>query len=169
MSNRTEVPLVPSTTSPLTLRVQRLRPDALVPRVATEGSAGYDLFWCPREQPVGGTTRLATIDETKILETGVAFGIPPGLVGLVFSRSGHGFKYGVRLANCVGVIDSDYRGEVMVKLVRDYSFGGGVLEFSPGDRIAQIMFVQYSLQQLCEVAELDQTVRGTSGFGSTGA
>ena len=83
---------------------------------------------------------------------------------LVFSRSGHGFKAGVRLANSVGVIDSDYRGEVMVKLTSD----GGSLQINAGDRIAQAMIVPVPRVQLEWVEELAATKRGHGGMGSTG-
>lgn len=106
--------------------------------------------------------------------TGLAFDIPEGHVMLVFSRSGHGFKYDVRLANCVGVIDSDYRGEVMVKLTKDYTLSDEddhSVPFSvrPGDRIAQAMIIPVERISFAEVDEISSTSRGTGGFGSSGA
>ena len=86
---------------------------------------------------------------------------------LVYSRSGHGFKYGVRLANCVGVIDSDYRGEVGVKLTADQTSEGFFVR--NGDRIAQAMIVPVDRVEFEEVEKLSDTDRGTGGFGSTGS
>ena len=84
---------------------------------------------------------------------------------LVFSRSGHGFKNSITLVNCVGVIDSDYRGELMVKLRNDSALR---FSFEPGDRIAQAMIVQLPSVQFVAVEELSDTQRGAGGFGSTG-
>src|SRR5690606_14138784 len=92
--------------------------------------------------------------------TGLAFEVPPGWVMLIFSRSGHGFNSNTRLANCVGVIDSDYRGEVKVKLTSD----GGFLKVYDGDRIAQAMLVPAVAVQLVEVDKLSATDRGEGGF-----
>ena len=86
---------------------------------------------------------------------------------MVYSRSGHGFKYDTRLSNCVGVIDSDYRGEVRIRLAADGRHDG--LGVTHGDRIAQAMLVPVSQWQLVEVDELSTTVRGEGGYGSTGA
>lgn len=83
---------------------------------------------------------------------------------LVYSRSGHGFKQGMRLVNCVGVIDSDYRGEVMVKLRMDQE---GDFNVKNGDRVAQAMLIKLPSYTLEEAAELSDTARGTGGFGST--
>jgi dUTP pyrophosphatase len=85
---------------------------------------------------------------------------------LIFSRSGHGFKNDVRLSNCVGVIDSDYRGEVQIKLSND---GGDHFTINNDDRIAQAMLVKLPWVELIEVDELSETARGTNGFGSTGS
>ena len=84
---------------------------------------------------------------------------------MIYSRSGHGFNWGVRLANCVGVIDSDYRGEVKVKLQAD----GCAMTVSKHDRIAQAMIIPVPKVQFTEVEALSETVRGAGGFGSTGA
>jgi dUTP pyrophosphatase len=98
--------------------------------------------------------------------TGLAFEVPEDHVMLVFSRSGHGFKSDVRLSNCVGVIDSDYRGELKVKLTCDKQGWG--LEINAGDRVAQGMIIPIEKVQFEEVKELSQTERGKNGFGSTG-
>lgn len=144
--------------STITLPVRRLHPDAILPKYATIGAACFDLHAIE-----GGVVG----DGLPVMfATGLAFEIPPGYVLQVHSRSGHGFKHGVRLSNCTGIIDSDYRGEVMVKLVAD---GGGFLNIRPGDRIAQAMLTLAPVVELVERDELSTTERGTGGFGSTGA
>lgn len=148
------------------VKVKKLHPEAIMPRYATEGAACFDLHMCePGTEPLTmsggayGSVRGATFD------TGLAFEIPPGHVMLVFSRSGHGFNSDVRLANCVGVIDSDYRGEVKVRLAADTS---RTLDLKHGDRIAQALVMPLTDVLLIEVDELSDTARGTGGFGSTG-
>lgn len=145
------------------LKVKRLHPAAVLPRYATDGAACFDLHAvdCGLHSPVyahGGVT----------FRTGLAFEVPPGFALMIYSRSGHGFKNSTRLANCVGVIDSDYRGEVMVRLFRDGQ-QADILCVNPGDRIAQAMLVQVPQVQLIEVKKLGDTARGAGGFGSTGA
>lgn len=147
------------------VKIKRLTPSAVVPSYATAGSACFDLsvdsvddakFWTPH---VG-------LHAPVVYRTGLAFEIPPGKVMLIFSRSGHGFNYGVRLSNCVGVIDSDYRGEVKVKLTKDTD---GDITFPPGSRIAQAMIVDVERAEFEVVDRLGETERGEGGFGSTGA
>lgn len=146
------------------LRILKLHPDAKVPEYATDGAACFDLH--ALETSSGGDFM------TVICHTGLAFEIPDGYAMLIFSRSGHGFKNDVRLANCVGVIDSDYRGEVMVKLTKDKPWGAGEtphLFVHAADRIAQAMLVPIP-RVAFEVAEqLSITERGENGFGSSGA
>lgn len=143
------------------LKVKKLHPDAVIPKYATDGAACFDLVAIGDSEP-------HELDEwADIYSTGLAFEVPPGWVMLIFSRSGHGFQKGVRLSNCVGVIDSDYRGEVKVS-IRDDSANGFNEEFS-GQRIAQAMLVQIPRPDLVEVAELSSTDRGAGGFGSTGS
>lgn len=145
----------------MNLKIKKLHPQAMVPAYASAGAACFDLHAvvtddCPIAE-CGGF--IATY------RTGLSFEIPQGQVMLVFSRSGHGFKDNIRLANCVGVIDSDYRGEVMVKMTGD---GSKMPHFAHGDRIAQAMLVPVE-QVLFEVVdELSSTERGNGGFGSTG-
>lgn len=142
-----------------TMKIQRLRPGAQLPQRATGGSAGYDLCALV-EQP----TRVEQGQITKI-PTGLAFEIPAGYVGLLFGRSGHGTKYGVTMANSVGVIDSDYRGEVSAFLTCCKPEGYTV---QPLERIAQLVIVPIATPRL-EIAEtLADTERGAGGFGSTG-
>lgn len=140
------------------LKVKRLDPKAQLPGYATLGAACFDIAALNVGFVSGGG--YATFS------TGLAFEVPEGHVMLIFSRSGHGFKNNVRLANCVGVIDSDYRGEVMVKLTNDSRQDMWV---EPGDRIAQAMIVPVQQVTFTEVDELSETARGAGGFGSTGA
>lgn len=142
------------------LKIKRLRPDAQLPSRATQGSAGYDLYAC--------------IEQSVVIEAGESVKIPTGIaielesenyVALLFARSSMGTKYGVAPANAVGVIDSDYRGEVCVCL-RNYS--GTAYTVQPQDRIAQLLVLPVDLPQIEEVEELSDTCRGQGGFGSTG-
>jgi len=142
----------------INVNIKKLDERAIVPKYATDGSGCFDIH---------------TYDTGKVLEfnskafsTGLAFEIPDGYVMLVFSRSGHGFKNDVRLANCVGVIDSDFRGQLMVKLTADAEGG---LSVESGDRIAQAFIIPYPKVNFIEVEELSGTVRGTGGLGSTGS
>lgn len=137
------------------IKVKKLDPDARLPVYGTNGAGCFDL----------AALSPAEIWEARIIRTGLSFEIPEGHVMLIFSRSGHGFKNDVRLANCVGVIDADYRGEVMVKLTND---GTQRFEIEPGDRIAQAMVIPFPRVTFEEVEELSSTERGEGGFGSTG-
>lgn len=136
--------------------VKKLREDARMPEYATDGSACFD-FFAMADMGVDG--------HGAHIPTGLSFAIPEGWTMLIFSRSGHGFKKGVRLVNCVGVIDSDYRGEVQIGLVCDRD--GSSMQVHAGDRIAQGMLVPVSYVDFVETDELGDTVRGTGGFGST--
>ncbi len=142
------------------IKIKKLHQDAMIPKYATEGSACFDLCAYMPEQANG-------YQWPKVLRTGLAFEIPRGYAMMIYSRSGHGFNGDIRLSNCVGVIDSDYRGEVKVKLALDDS-GGAFLLFSHGDRIAQAMIIPVPDVNFIEVDELTETERGTGGFGSTG-
>lgn len=151
----------------MNVKIKKLDPAATIPQYATEGAACFDLHSIG---PVGS----ARFNQPAVFRTGLQFEVPQGHVMLVFSRSGHGFKNGIRLANCVGVIDSDYRGEVMVKLTcdesgRDQEHLDSAPIFFPGDRIAQAMILPVQQVNLEEVSELSETKRGQGGFGSTGA
>ncbi len=135
--------------------------DIPLPYYATPGSAAMDLHACldgPVVIPAGGRS---------VIPTGIAIALPsPDYVALVFARSGLGIKHGVAPANCVGVIDSDYRGEVMVGLQNS---GSSDFTVQPGDRIAQLMVTPVVQATIQMVDELDETQRGVGGFGSTGA
>lgn len=149
----------------MNLGVKLIHPGAKLPTYATSGSACFDLYAVsdiPRELYQGTSVTVPT---------GLIFDIPEGYVLMVYSRSGHGFNHDVRLANCVGIIDSDYRGELKVKLTRDESPGSWLHQFSvqQGDRVAQAMLMPVDRPALVEVDEVEATVRGMGGFGSTGA
>ena len=142
----------------LKLKVKRLYPEAKLPTYATEGAACFDI----------STYLNGDVDhgEAHVFSTGLAFEIPEDHVMLVFSRSGHGFKNDVRLSNCVGVMDSDYVGELKVKMACDKPGWG--LEINAGERIAQAMVIPVKQVQFEEVDELKSTKRGDKGLGSTG-
>jgi dUTP pyrophosphatase len=147
----------------MNLKICKLHPNATVPQYQTEGAACFDLHAI---ETSGGGDYMQTI-----CRTGLAFEIPEGWALMVYSRSGQGFNHAVRLSNCVGVIDSDYRGEVMVKLQRDkpwsYTDTQSLLARA-GDRVAQAMLVQVPRVTFETVEQLSITERGDSGFGSTG-
>lgn len=141
------------------VEIKKLNENAIVPTYGTEFSAGADLYAL-----VDGSVTIEP-GETKMIGTGLAFAIPEGLVGLVFARSGLATKKGLAPANKVGVIDSDYRGEVRVVL---HNHGSVAQTIENGERIAQIAFVPYYAADFSVVDELSTTLRGEGGFGSTG-
>lgn len=139
------------------MNIKMLDYEAKVPTRGTNNSAGFDLY----------ANHDATIQpgKSEMVGTGVAMEIPDSCVGLVFARSGLACKQGLRPANCVGVIDSDYRGEVMVCLYNDANQNRFV---DKGDRIAQLVIVPYMAPTLAIVDELSDTERSDGGFGHTG-
>ena len=141
------------------IEIKKLDPRAIIPTYGTEFSAGADIY-ALLDEPI-------TINpgETKLIHTGLAMAIPEGLVGLNFARSGMATKRGLAPANKVGVIDSDYRGEVMVAL---HNHGNAPQTVENGERIAQMVFVPYYTAQFELKDELSETLRGEGGFGSTG-
>ena len=142
------------------LKVKRTRPEAVLPRYATDGSAAMDLTACIREPVTIAPRQLVT------LPTGIAIALPSAdYVALVFARSGLGVKHGIALSNGVGVIDSDYRGEIKVGLT---NLSDQPYTVQPGDRIAQMAVIPVVQAQIVPVEELDKTARGAGGFGSTG-
>ncbi|KVR21660.1 hypothetical protein WK13_34550 [Burkholderia ubonensis] len=142
------------------LKIKKTHPDAILPTRATDGAACFDLYAL-------GTKKDHPSDSTAtVFQTGLAFEVPRGYAMLIFSRSGHGFKDAIRLSNCVGVIDSDYRGEVQVSLRFE---GKHTTRPQRGERIAQFMLVASPDLELEETLALSSTARGTGGFGSTGA
>jgi dUTP pyrophosphatase len=138
----------------------KVRSNAVVPRRATPGSAGIDLYACLDEAIVVPARGRA------LVPTGIAIELPEsGLAAMIFARSGLAIKHGLGLSNGVGVVDSDYRGEICVGIVNqsDVSY-----EIQPGERIAQLIVMPVICLPVIEALSLDQTERGTGGFGSTG-
>lgn len=142
-----------------TIEIKKLNETAVIPTYGSVDAAGADLYAC--------TIEPETImpHETKLIKTGIAMAIPKGLVGLVFARSGLASKRGLAPANKVGVIDADYRGEIMVAL-HNHTEVEQTIEAN--ERIAQIAFVPYIKGNFNIVDELSETIRGEGGFGSTG-
>jgi dUTP pyrophosphatase len=143
----------------LNINIKKLSPSAVMPIYATTGAACFDL--------VATEDAIIYPQSHKAIGTGLAFEIPEGYVMQVFGRSGHGFKNNIRLVNCTGIIDSDYRGEVKVGLYNDQQ--ENQFEVKIGDRIAQAMIVPINQVTFFESENLTETNRGTGGFGSTGA
>ena len=141
------------------IKIKKLHANAKVPTYGTICSAGADLY-AVLDAPV-----TIAPNETKVISTGVAFEIPVGLVGLVFARSGLSCKQDLAPANKVGVIDADYRGEVVVVL---HNHGTQIRTVQNGDRVAQILFMPYVQADFAVVDNLSDTVRGVGGFGHTG-
>lgn len=134
--------------------------DHYLPKYATAGAAGMDLHAC-----IERSLTIAPGARARV-PTGIAIGLPgPEAVALVYARSGLAWRYGLGLPNGVGVIDSDYTGEVQVLLT---NFGHNAVTIKPGDRVAQIVFAPVHLAQLIQVDALAETGRGARGFGSTG-
>ena len=142
-----------------TVHFVKLDKNAKVPARATAGSAGYDLCAC-----IDGVMALPARGRA-LIPTGIAAALPDGHVGLVFGRSGLGIKHGVTMANGVGVIDSDYRGQIHVALVNHSDISYNVED---GDRIAQLLIMPVASVTFAQADSLDCTERGESGFGSTG-
>ena len=141
------------------MNIKKLNEKATVPTYGSAFAAGADLYACEE------TAVTVEAGETKLIHTGIAMAIPEGYVGLVYARSGLASKRGLAPANKVGVIDSDYRGEVMVAL---HNHGNVPQTVESGERIAQIVFTPYVAAEFNVTEELDETVRGAGGFGSTG-
>lgn len=135
----------------------KLRENAHIPTQGSEKAAGFDLYACVGTYIMPGQTRL--------IPTGLAIQPPEGFCAKIYARSGLASKKGLRPANCVGVCDEDYTGEYMVALHND-SPEMQIIE--DGERIAQLLFEKYYHVEFEEVECLDETVRGTGGFGSTG-
>ena len=141
------------------MNIKKLNENAKIPTYGSSAAAGADLYACEAEE-----VTIAP-NETKLIHTGIAMEIPEGLVGLIYARSGLASKKGLAPANKVGVIDSDYRGEIMVAL---HNHGTQEQTVSNGERIAQIVFAPYYAAEFTVVEELNDTARGAGGFGSTG-
>ncbi len=144
----------------LTLKMKKMRPGAIIPKRATSGSAGLDLCACTEGEVV------LKAGERTVIPTGIAIAIENNeTAAFIYARSGLGIKHGISLSNGVGVIDSDYRGEICVGLINtsneDYAI-------QPGERIAQLVLAPVIPAEPTEVESLDETERGAGGFGSTG-
>lgn len=144
----------------MNIKVKKISENAKLPFRATEGSAGADLFACIQEDIVIGSS------ERRLIPTGIAIEINDKNCGaFIFPRSSVSSKYGISLANCVGVIDSDYRGEILVSMI-NHSNADFVVH--NGDRIAQMVILPVVIPVFEECSELNDTQRGNGGFGSTG-
>lgn len=141
------------------IRIKKLDERAVVPTYGTEYSAGADLY------NMEGETVTVAPHTTVLIHTGIAAEIPEGYCGLIFARSGLATKRGLAPANKVGVIDADYRGEIMVSM---HNHTDTAAEVEGGERIAQLAIVPFLKAEFELADELSDTVRGTGGFGSTG-
>ena len=141
------------------LRIKKLRDNAQMPTYGSEYAAGADMY--------AAIDEAVTIEpnETKFIPTGLAFEIPEGYAGFIYARSGLACKKGLAPANKVGVVDADYRGEVMVAL---HNHGTEAQIVEVGERIAQMIIAPFVAVNYIFSDELDDTVRGAGGFGSTG-
>ena len=143
----------------MVIQLKKLKENALLPARGSEHAAGYDLHACLEEDAVilpGQTVKIGT---------GLAIAVPDGYFGAVFARSGLASKEGLRPANCVGVCDSDYRGEYIIALHNDSDTARMVHH---GDRIAQLVILPFLPAEFEESENLPETARGAGGFGSTG-
>ena len=143
----------------MVIQLKKLKENALLPARGSEHAAGYDLYACLEEDvliPPGQTVKIGT---------GLAVAVPEGFFGAVFARSGLASKEGLRPANCVGVCDSDYRGEYIIALHNDSNMARTVRH---GDRIAQLVILPFLPAEFEECDSLPETARGAGGFGSTG-
>lgn len=142
------------------VRIKKLDEKAVIPTYGTEYSAGADLYAL-----IDGE-QIIEPNQTKLIHTGISVEIPEGYAGLIYARSGLASKKGLAPANKVGVVDSDYRGEVMVAL---HNHGTVAQTVVNGERIAQLVIAPFLKAEFENVDELSDTVRGEGGFGSTGA
>jgi dUTP pyrophosphatase len=139
--------------------IKKLNDRAMLPTRGSEQAAGWDLY---------SNNEIAVVIQahtTAMIKTGLSMAIPEGYFGAVYARSGLAAKQGLRPANCVGVIDSDYRGEIMVALHNDTD---EIKTVNPNERIAQLVVMPYLAVVFDKKETLDETVRGSKGFGSTG-
>lgn len=143
----------------MVLKIMKTNKNAVVPHRATGGSAGMDLYACIDEPIVIPARGHATIP------TGIAISIPTEYAAMIYARSGLAIKHGIGLLNSVGVVDSDYRGEIKIGLVNQFDED---YEIKPFERIAQMIIEPIALPEIVECDTLDETVRGAGGFGSTG-
>ena len=144
------------------VNIMKMFDDAIVPTFGSDGAAGADLY-----ARIDNERHMQAIypNSTQMISTGICMEIPESYVGLVFSRSGLATKQGLSLANCVGVIDSDYRGEIKIAL---HNHSDSIRKVKHGERVAQIVLVPFLKPTFHEQDSLSDTTRGEGGFGSTG-
>lgn len=143
----------------MNIQLKKLTTTAMLPERGSDSAAGYDLF-----ADISSEEEIKP-HETKLIGTGISIAIPEGYFGGIYARSGLSLKEGLRPANCTGVVDSDYRGEVKVSLHND---SNEVRKITPNQKIAQLVIVPFLPVTFDEVDTLDETKRGEGGFGSTG-
>ena len=143
----------------MVIQLKKLKENALLPTRGSEHAAGYDLYACLEEDVLIGP------GQTVKIGTGLAVAVPEGFFGAVFARSGLASKEGLRPANCVGVCDSDYRGEY---IIAQHNESGMERTVRHGDRIAQLVILPFLPAEFEECDSLPETARGAGGFGSTG-
>ena len=143
----------------MTVKIVKLNPNAHIPTYGSASAAGADLYACIEQ------TVCIQPGQTVLVPTGLSMEIEEGFAGFIYARSGLATKRGLAPANKVGVIDSDYRGEIMVAL---HNHGTEAQTVADGERIAQIVFAPYYAADFTVVEELNDTARGDGGFGSTG-
>jgi dUTP pyrophosphatase len=141
------------------LKIKKLDKDAIIPKYGSEDAAGFDLYSLSNEEI------KINSHETVLIKTGIALEIPKGYAGFIYARSGLASKKGLAPANKVGVVDSDYRGEIIVAL---HNHSNEEQTISAHERVAQMVIMPYVKAIFEETNELDDTTRGTGGFGSTG-
>ena len=142
-----------------TVNIKKLKENAIIPTYGSAYAAGADLYAClEKDVPVAP-------HQTVLIPTGIALEVPEGYAGLIYARSGLATKQGLAPANKVGVVDADYRGEVMVAL---HNHSEQQATITPGERIAQMVIAPFLKADFCQVEELSDTDRGAGGFGSTG-
>lgn len=142
------------------INIKKLYSDAIIPTRGSSEAAGYDLY-----AYMGSATKIKS-HETIMIGTGISMEIPDGYFGAIYARSGLASKKNLRPANCVGVIDSDYRGEIKIPLFNDSNV---IQIIDKNERVAQIVIMPYLSVEFNEVDELSETKRNQSGFGSTGS
>ncbi|MDR0812832.1 MAG: dUTP diphosphatase [Oscillospiraceae bacterium] len=145
----------------MNIPIKKLRESATLPKRQSSGAAGFDLYAAlPKNEPVVIAPGMA-----EFIPHGIALAIPEGFAGFTYARSGLAAKSGVAPSNCVGVIDSDYRGELITSL---YNRSDAPFTVHCGDRIAQLVITPIVAAELTPADELPETARGTGGYGSTG-
>lgn len=141
------------------VKIKKLNPKAIIPTRGSEAAAGYDLYACT-DEPI----KIYPYTAEKI-DTGLSFELPEGYFAGIYARSGLATKQGLRLSNCTGICDADYRGSYIVALFND---SNEIRIVKHGDRIAQVILQQFTPMEFEEVDNLSDTDRGIGGFGSTG-